>query len=121
MVLSDAICQGERITTMHMPNFFQTRYFIHHKSSLQAYSYHKSHYARALSKVLPNSLYKVSPNSLRRSSRLARDISSTSDKFSILEGGSVGGASSFRYVSHPWLLVHFRIFLLGASFFNFLS
>jgi hypothetical protein len=34
----------------------------------------------------------VTPKSLRRSSRLARDISSTSDKLSILEGGSVGGA-----------------------------
>jgi hypothetical protein len=97
MVLSEAMCQGERITTMHMPIFFlQTRYFIHHTSSLQAHSYHKSHYTRALSKVLPNS--KVSPNSLRRLSRLARDISSMSDKFSILEGGSVGGASSFHSV-----------------------
>jgi hypothetical protein len=45
VVLSEAICQGEIITTMHMPIFFlQTRYFIHHTSSLQAYSYHKSHY-----------------------------------------------------------------------------
>jgi hypothetical protein len=106
---------------MHMSIFFQTRYFIHHISSLQAYSYHKSHYTRALSKVLPNYLSKVSPNSLRRSSRLARGISSTSDKFSILEGGSVGGASTFRSVWHPWLLVRFRIFLVGVSFFNFLS
>ena len=118
VVLSEAICQGERITTMHMPIFLQPCYFIHHTSSLQAYSYHKSHYTRVLSKVLPNSLSKVSPNSLRRSSRLARDISSMSDKLSILEGGSVGGASSFRSVWHPWLLNRFRIFLAGASFFN---
>ena len=98
MVLSKAICQGERITTMHMPIFFlQACYFIHHTSSLQAYSYHKSHYTRVLSKVLPNSLSKVSPNSLKRSSRLARDISSTSDKFSILEEGSAGGASFFSF------------------------
>jgi hypothetical protein len=98
VVLSEAIYQGERITTTHMPIFFQPSYFIHHTSSLQAYSYHKSYYMRALSKVLPNSLSKVSPNSLRRSSRLAKDISSTSDKFSILEGGSAGGASFFRSV-----------------------
>jgi hypothetical protein len=104
---------------MHMPYFFQTRYFIHHTSSLQAYSCHRSHYARAFSKVLPNSLSKVSPNFLRRSSRLARDIYSMFDKLSILEGGSVGGASSFHLVWHPWLLVRFRIFLVGASFFNF--
>jgi hypothetical protein len=115
MVLSEAICQGERITTMHMPYFFQTHYFIHHSSSLQAYNGPRSRYERAFSKVLPNSLSKVSPNSLRRSSRLARDISSTSDKFSILEGGSVGGASSFRSVWHPRLFVRFRIFLAGAS------
>jgi hypothetical protein len=120
VVLSEAICQGERITTMHMPIYFQPSYFIHHTSSLQAYSYHKSHYTRALSKVLPNSLSKVSPNSLRRLSRLAKDISSTSDKFSILEGGSVGGASFFHSVWHPRLLVFFRIFFVGASFFSFL-
>ena len=100
MVLSEAICQEERVTIMHMPIFFQPSYFIHYTSSLQAYSYYKSHYTRALSKVLPNSFSKVSPNSLRRSSRLARDISSMSYKFSILEGGSVGGASSFRSVWH---------------------
>jgi hypothetical protein len=121
MVLSEAIYQGERITTMHMPKKIQPCYFIHHTSSLQTYSYHKSHYTRALSKVLSNSLSKVSPNSLRRSSRLARDISSTSDKFSILEGGSAGGASFFRSVWHPWLLVFFWIFFVGASFFSFLS
>jgi hypothetical protein len=121
VVLSEAICQGERITTMHMPIFFQPSYFIHHTSSLQAYSYHRSHYTRALSKVLPNPLSKVSPNSLRRSSRLARDISSTSDKFSIMEGGSTGGDSFFRSVWHPWLLVFFRIFFVGESFFSFLS
>jgi hypothetical protein len=114
VVLSEAICQGERITTMHMP-IFSTCYFIHHTSSLQAFSYHKSHYTRALSKVLPNSLSKVSPNSLRRSSRLARDMSSTSDKFSILEGGSARGASFFRSVWHPWLLVFFRIFFAGGE------
>jgi hypothetical protein len=114
VVLSEAIYQGEDYYYAHA-NFFQTHYFIHHTSSLQAYSYHKSHYTRALSKVLPNSLSKVSPNSLRRSSRLARDISLTSDKFSILEGGSVGGASSFRSVWHPWLLVRFRIFLVGRA------
>jgi hypothetical protein len=112
---------GENYYYAHANFFYQTRYFIHHTSSLQAYSYHKSYYTRVLSKVLPNSLSKVSPNSLRRSSRLARDISSMSDKFSILEGGSAGGASFFRSVWHPWLLVLFRIFLVGASFFNFLS
>ena len=112
---------GERVTTMHMPNFFQPSYFIHYTSSLQAYSYHKSHYTRALSKVLPNSLSKVSPNSLRRLSMLARDISSTSGKFSILEGGSAGGAFFFRSICHPWLLVFFWIFFVGASFFSFLS
>ena len=121
VVLSEAICQGRGLLLCTCQFFFQTRYFIHHTSSLQAFSYHKPHYVQALSKVLPNSLSKVSPNSLRRSSRLARDISSTSDKFSILEGGSVGGASSFRSVWHPWLLVRYRIFLVGASFFNFLS
>jgi hypothetical protein len=99
VVLSEAICQrGEIITTMHMPYIYiyipQTCYFIQHPSSLQAYSCHRSHYARAFSKVLPNSLSKVSPNSLRRSSRLARDISSMYDKLSILEGGCVGGALS---------------------------
>jgi hypothetical protein len=107
VVLSEAICQGERVTIMHMPIFFQPSYFIHYTSSLQAYSYYKSHYTRALSEVLPNSFSKVSPNSLRRSSRLARDISSTSDKFSILDGGGAGEAFFFRSVWHPWLLVFF--------------
>jgi hypothetical protein len=80
VVLSEAICLGERVTTMHMPIFFQPSYFIHYTNSVQAYSYHKSHYTQALSKVLLNSFSKVSPKSLRRSSRLARDISSTLDK-----------------------------------------
>jgi hypothetical protein len=35
---------------------------------------------------------------LRRSSRLARDISSVSDEFLILVGGRAGGASSFYSV-----------------------
>jgi hypothetical protein len=99
---------------MHMPNFFQPSYFIHYTSSLQAYSYHKSHYTRALSRVLPNSFSKVSPNSLRRSSRLARDISLTSDKFSILETGGAGGVFFFHSIWHPWLLVFFWIFFMGA-------
>jgi hypothetical protein len=118
VVLCEAICLGKGLLLCTCHIFSQTRYFIHHTSSLQAYNCHRSYYARAFSKVLPNSLSKVSPNSLRRSSRLARDISSTSDKLSILEGGSVGEASSFRPVWHAWLLVRFRIFLVGASFFN---
>ena len=97
VVISEAIYQGEKgLLLCICHTFFQTHYFIHHSSSLQACNCHRSRYARAFSMVLPNSLSKVSPNSLRRSSRLARDISSTSDKFSTLEGGSVGGASSFR-------------------------
>jgi hypothetical protein len=101
VVLSEAICQGKGLLlcTCHIYIYiFQTHYFIHHSSSLPAYNCHRSRYARAFSKVLPNSLSNMSPNSLRRSSRLARDISSTCDKLSILEGGSVGGASSFRSV-----------------------
>jgi hypothetical protein len=94
VVLSEAICQGERVTIMHMPIFFQPSHFIHYISSLQAYSYYKSQYTRALSEVLPNSFSNVSPNSLRRSSRLARDISSTSDKFSILGEVVLEGLSS---------------------------
>jgi hypothetical protein len=107
MVLSEAICQEERVTIMHMPIFFQPSYFIHYTNSLQAYSYYKSYYTRAFSEVLPNSFSKVSPNSLRRSSRLAKDISSTSDKFSILVGGGAGGAFFLRSAWHPWLLVFF--------------
>jgi hypothetical protein len=80
---------------MHMPIFFEPSYFIHYISSLQAYNYHQSHYTRVLSKVLLNSFSKVSPNSLRRSSRLAKDTSSVSDEFSILVGGRAGGAYSF--------------------------
>jgi hypothetical protein len=73
VVLSEAICQrGERITIMHMPYFFQTRYFIQHSSSLHAYNHHRLHYAQVFSKV--------SPNSLIRSLRLARDTSSMSEK-----------------------------------------
>jgi hypothetical protein len=100
VVLSEVIRQGRELL-LCICQKIQPSYFIHHTSSLQAYNYYKSHYTRALSKVLPNSLSKVSPNSLRRSSRLAKDISSTSDKFSILEGGSAGGASFFRSVWHP--------------------
>jgi hypothetical protein len=110
---------GEDYYYAHANSFSNTLFYSSHKF-ITSISCHQSHYARALPKVLPNSLSKVSPNSLRRSLRLARDISSTSDMFSILEGGSVGGASSFRSVWHPWLLVLFRIFLVGASFFNFL-
>jgi hypothetical protein len=120
VVLSEAICQG-RESLLCICQFFQPSYFIHYTNSLQAYNYYKSHYTRALSEVLPNSFSKVSPDSLRRSSRLARDISSTSDKFSILAGGGAGGAFFFRSVWHPWLLVFFWIFFVGASFFSFLS
>jgi hypothetical protein len=115
VVLFEAICQGERVTIMHMPRFFQPSHFIHYTSSLQAHSYYKSHYTRALSEVLPNSFSNVSPNSLRRSSMLARDISSTSDKFSILGGSGAGGAFFFCSVWHPWLLVFFWIFFMGRA------
>jgi hypothetical protein len=90
VVLSEAICQRrERITTMHMPYYFFLKHVILFSTPIhyKAYNHHRSHYARAFSKV--------SPNSLRRSSRLARDTSSTSEKFSIPGGDSVGGASSF--------------------------
>jgi hypothetical protein len=35
VVLSEAICQGKRVTTMHMPKKIQPSYFIHYTSSLQ--------------------------------------------------------------------------------------
>jgi hypothetical protein len=91
VVLSEAICQsGERITTMHMPYFFLKHVIlftthVHYKHTVAT-----DYTTRAFSRV--------SPNSLRRLSRLARDTSSTSEKFSIPEGGSVGGVSSFRSV-----------------------
>jgi hypothetical protein len=71
-------------------NCFQPSHFIHYTNTLQAYGYYKSYYTRAFPEGLPNSFSKVSPNSLRRSSRLARDISSMSDKFSILAGAGAG-------------------------------
>jgi hypothetical protein len=35
VVLSEAICQGKRVTTMHMPKKISTSYFIYYTSSLQ--------------------------------------------------------------------------------------
>jgi hypothetical protein len=102
-------------------NCFQPSYFIHYTNTLQAYNYYKSYYMRAFSEVLPNSFSKVSPNSLRRSSRLARDISSMSDKFSILAAAGAGGAFFLHSAWPPWFLVFFWIFFVGASFFSFLS
>jgi hypothetical protein len=81
VVLSEDICQGRESLSCTCQIFFQPSYFIHYTNTLQAYNYYKSYYTRAFSEVLPNSFSKVSPNSLRRSSRLARNISSTSDKF----------------------------------------
>jgi hypothetical protein len=102
-------------------NCFQPSYFIHYTNTLQAYGYYKLYYTRAFPEVLPNSFSRVSPNSLRRSSRLTRDISSISDKFSILAGAGAGGAFFLLSVWHPWLVVFFRIFFVGASFLSFLS
>ena len=115
MVLSEAICQrGERITTMHMSFFCKHVILFSKPVHYKHNNHHGLHYERAF----PTN---VSPNSLRRSSRLARDISSTSERFSIPREGSVGGASSFGSVLHPWLLKCFMIFLTGASFFSLLA
>jgi hypothetical protein len=121
VVLSEASASGRESLLCTCQFFFQPSYFIHYTNTLQAYNYYKSYYTRAFSKVLPNSFSKVSPNSLRRSSRLARDISSTSDKFSILAGGGARGAFFFRSAWPPWFLVFFWIFFVGASFLSFLS
>jgi hypothetical protein len=100
---------------------FSTMLFIHYTNTLQAYGYYKLYYTRAFSEVLPKSFSIVSPNSLRRSSRLARDISLMLDKFSILAGAGAGGAFFLRSAWPPWFLVFFWIFFVGVSFFSFLS
>jgi hypothetical protein len=40
VVLSEAICQAKRVTTMHMPIFFNKLLYSLHKF-ITAYSYHK--------------------------------------------------------------------------------
>jgi hypothetical protein len=89
VALSEAICQrGERITTMHMSFFCKHVILFSKPVHYKHNNHHGLHYARAF----PTN---VSPNSLRRSSRLARDTSSMSERFSIPREGSAGGDSSF--------------------------